>query len=198
MLSFINVFPGYHQIPMYQPDNKKTAFITPHRLYCYKVMSFGLKNAEATYQRLMTNIFKPLIGLIIEMYIDDIVVKRRTRSEHARHLEETFRLMKSYNMKLKPTKCVFGVSIGKFLGFMVTQRGIEFNLDQIKVVMETFPPSSKKELQRLTSRLATLGHFIARFKNKLRSFFFTLKWVSAIRWTSDCELAFEEIKCYLT
>lgn len=81
---------------------------------------------------------------------------------------------------------------------MVTKRGIEVNPDQIKAVMETSFPSSKKELQRLTSRLAALGHFIAQFTNKLRSFFFTLKWVSATKWTSDCELAFEEIKRYLT
>ncbi|RVX00570.1 hypothetical protein CK203_036954 [Vitis vinifera] len=88
---------------------------------------------------LMTKIFKPLIGHIVEVYIDDIVVKRRTKSEDARHLEENFRLMKAYNMKLNPTKCAFVVSIGKFLRFLVTQRGIEVNPDQIKAIMETFP-----------------------------------------------------------
>ena len=87
----------------------------------------------------MTKIFKPLIGHIVEVYIDDIVVKRRTKSEDARHLEENFRLMKAYNMKLNPTKCAFVVSIGKFLRFLVTQRGIEVNPDQIKAIMETFP-----------------------------------------------------------
>lgn len=92
----------------------------------------------------MTKIFKPLIGRTVEVYIDDIVVKSKTRSEHTQHLEEIFLLMKAYNMKLNPAKCTFGVNVSKFLGFIVTQRGIEANLDQIKVVLETFAPSSKK------------------------------------------------------
>lgn len=75
----------------------------------------------------MTKIFKSLIGHTIEVYIDDIVVKSKTRSEHTHHLEETFCLIKAYNMKLNPAKCAFGVSIGKFLGFIVTQRGIKVN-----------------------------------------------------------------------
>ena len=88
---------------MFQPKEEKTSFVTPHEIYCYKVMSFGLKNAGATYQRLRTKIFRPLIGQIVEVNIDDIVVKSKTKSNHTRHLKETFRLMKTYNMKLNPT-----------------------------------------------------------------------------------------------
>ncbi|RVW74239.1 Transposon Ty3-I Gag-Pol polyprotein [Vitis vinifera] len=88
MLSFLDAFSGYHQIPMSPDDEEKTAFIMPHGLYCYKVMSFGLKNAGATYQRLMTKIFKPLIGRSVEVYIDDIVVKSKTREQHILHLQE--------------------------------------------------------------------------------------------------------------
>ena len=172
--------------------------MTPHGIYYYKVMSFGLKNAGATYQRLMKNIFKPLIDQTVDVYIDDIVGKRKTRSEHARHLKETFRLMKAYKMKLNPTKCAFGVNAGKFLGFMVAQREIEVNPDQIKSIMETSTPNCKKELQCLTSRLVALGRFITRFIDKLKPFFLTLKGASAIGWTSDCETVFEKIKCYLT
>ena len=109
---------------MFQPNEEKTAFVTPHGLYCYKVMSFRLKNTGATYYRLMTKIFKPLIDQTVEVYINDIVVKSKTRSEHAQHMEETFRLMKAYNMKLNLARCAFGVSADKFLGFMVIQRGI--------------------------------------------------------------------------
>ncbi|RVW28042.1 hypothetical protein CK203_097974 [Vitis vinifera] len=112
----------------------------------------------------MTKIFKPLIGRTMEVYIDDIVVKSKTRSEHALHLEKKFCLMKAYNMKLNPTKYAFGVNAGKFLGFMVTQRGIGVNPGQIKVVMETPALSSKKELQCLTSRLATLASRALRSK----------------------------------
>ena len=121
-------------------DEEKTAFIRPHGLYCYKVMPFGLKNADATYQRLTTKIFRPLVGRTVEVYIDDIVFKSKTREDHAHHLQEVFHLLRRYDMKLNPSKCAFGVSAGKFLGFMVTQRGIEVSPDQIKVVMEASPP----------------------------------------------------------
>ena len=110
MLSFLDAFSGYHQIPMAPADEEKTAFIMPHGLYCYKVMPFGLKNARATYQRLMTKIFKPLIGHTIEVYIE----------EQVRHLQEVFHLLRRYDMKLNPSKCAFGVNADKILGFMVT------------------------------------------------------------------------------
>ena len=136
MLSFLDAFSGYHQIPMASADEEKTTFIMPHGLYCYKVMPFGLKNVGATYQRLMTKNFRLLVGRIVEVYIDDIMVKSKTREDHARHLQEVFHLLRRYDMKLNPSKCAFGVSAGKFLGFMVTQRGIEVNPDQVKAVME--------------------------------------------------------------
>lgn len=189
MLSFLDAFSGYHQIPMYPPDEEKTTFITPNGLYCYKVMPFKLKNAGATYQRLMTKVFKPLMGQTVEVYIDEIVVKSRTREEHNQHLREAFRVQREYDMKLNPAKCAFGVGAGKFLGFMVTQKGIEVNPDQIKAVVETSTPNSKKELQRLTSRLVALVRFIARFTDKLRSFFLALRGTNATGWTEDCQSA---------
>ncbi|RVW81950.1 Transposon Ty3-I Gag-Pol polyprotein [Vitis vinifera] len=175
MLSFLDAFSGYHQIPMSPADEEKTVFITPHGLYCYKVMPFGLKNAGATYQRLMAKIFKLLVGCTVEVYIDDVVVKRKTREEHTVHLQEVFHLLRKYDMKLNPSKCAFGVSAGKFLGFMVSQRGIEVSPDQVKAVMETSPPRSKKELQRLTGKLVVLGRFIARFTDELRPFFLEIR-----------------------
>ncbi|KAL6335872.1 hypothetical protein AAG906_003497 [Vitis piasezkii] len=143
IFSFLDAFFGYHQIPMSPADEEKIAFITPRGLYCNKVMSFGLKNARATYQRLMTKIFKPLIKHTVEVYIGDIVVKRKTKDEHNQYLEEVFRLLK---------------------------KGIEVNPDQIKVVMETSTPSSKKELQRLTGRLVALGRFIANGRKTVDAF----------------------------
>ena len=115
----------------------------------------------------MAKIFKPLVGRTVEVYIDDIVVKSKTRGEHALHLQEFFHLLRKYDMKLNPSKCAFDMSAGKFLGFMVNQRGIEVNPDQVKAIMETPPPRSKKELQRLTGKLVTLGRFIARFTDEL-------------------------------
>nr|CAN70061.1 hypothetical protein VITISV_025665 [Vitis vinifera] len=188
---------GYHQIPMSPADEEKTAFITPHGLYCYKVMPFVLKNFGATYQRLMTKIFKPLVGRIVEVYIDDIVVKSKTREEHVLHLQEVFQLLRKYDMKLNPSKCAFGVSAGKFLGFMVSQRGIEVSPDQVKAVMETPPPRSKKELQRLTGKLVALGRFIARFTDELRPFFLAIRKTGANGWMDSCQNAFKKIKHYL-
>ena len=86
MLSFMDAFSGYHQIPMHPPDAEKTSFITPQGLYCYNVMPFGLKNAGATYQRLVTKMFRPLLGTTMEVYIDDMLVKSKQRPDHATHL----------------------------------------------------------------------------------------------------------------
>ena len=160
-------------------------------------MPFGLKNAGATYQRLMTKIFKPLIGDIIEVYIDDVVVKSKTRDEHAQYLQKVFHLLRKYGMKLNPAKCVFGVSLGKFLGFLVTQRGIDVNSDQVKAVANTLAPTNK-ELQRLTGKLVALGRFISRFTDKMKLFFLTLREVNKSRWTESYQNAFEEIKQYLS
>lgn len=109
-------------------------------------MPFRFKNVGASYQRLITKIFKPLIGNIIEGYIDDIVVKSKTQSEHVHHLQEVFQLLRKYGMKLNQAKCAFDVSSGKFLGYMVTQRGIEVNPDKIKAVVDMLAPKNKKEL----------------------------------------------------
>ena len=148
-------------------------------------------------QRLMTKIFKPLIGRTVEVYIDDIVVKIRTKGKHAQRLKETFRLMQTYNMKLNSAKCTFGVSARKFLEFMVTQRGIEVNSDQIRVVLKIPAPSIKKGLQRLMGCLAALGRFIAHFTDKLKSFFLMLREANMFGWTDECKQAFEKVKCYL-
>ena len=112
MLSFLDAFLGYHQIPMHPPDAEKTSFITPQGLYCYNVMPFGLKNVGATYQRLVTKMFHPLLGSTMEVYIDDMLVKSKQRPDHTAHLQQTFDLLRKYDMKLNPLKCAFRVSAG--------------------------------------------------------------------------------------
>ena len=129
---------------MHPPDAEKMAFITPHGLYCYNAMPFGLKNAGATYQRLMTKIFRPLMGKAMEVYINDMLVKSKECPNHTKHLQETFELLRTYGMKLNPLKCAFGVSSSKFLGFMVTQRRIEANSIQLRAIMESQTPTSRK------------------------------------------------------
>ena len=112
MLSFLDAFSRYHHIPMHPPDTEKTTFIMPHGLYCYNVMPFGLKNSGATYQRLVTKIFRPLIGRTMEVYIDDMLVKTKERPDHTKHLQKTFDLLCTNGMKLNPLKYAFVVSSG--------------------------------------------------------------------------------------
>ena len=120
-------------------------------------MPFGLKNVGATYQRLVIKIFRPLMGKTMEVYIDNMLVKSQERPDHTKHQQETFELLLTYNMKLNPLKCAFGVSLGKFLGFIVTQIGIEANLIQLRAVMESQTPTSRKGVQQLTGWIAALG-----------------------------------------
>ena len=120
LLSFIDAFSGYNQIKMDEADKEKTSFITSQGLFCYKVMPFSLKNAGATYQRLVNYMFRPQIGRNVEVYVDDMLVKSLDEERHLDDLRETFDTLRRHQMKLNPNKCVFGVSLGKFLGFMVS------------------------------------------------------------------------------
>ena len=117
-------------------DQEKTSFVTRQGTYCYQVMPFGLKNAGATYQRLGNKMFQKQIETSMEVYIDDMLVKSIKAKLHVAHLDESFQVLKNYNMKLNPTKCAFGVLIGKFLGFIVNNRGIDGNPNKIKVMLD--------------------------------------------------------------
>ncbi|KAI5339406.1 hypothetical protein L3X38_018678 [Prunus dulcis] len=123
----VDAYSGYNQIFMHPPDSEHTAFITDKGLYCYNFIPFGLKNAGATYQRLVNKIFAGYIGNIIEVYVDDMLVKSRTAEEHLHNLSIMFGILKDYRMRLNPKKCSFGVYSEKFIGFMISQRGIEAN-----------------------------------------------------------------------
>ena len=175
LLSFMDAFSSYNQINMDPSDQEKTSFVTGQGTYYYRVMPFGLKNAGATYQRLVNRMFQKQIGTFMEVYIDDMLVKSIKAELHITHLAEAFQVLKSYNMKLNPTKCAFGVSAGKFLGFIVNSRGIEANPDKIKAVLDMLPPSNIKDIQRLTGRIAALSRFVSRASDKCRPFFQVLK-----------------------
>jgi hypothetical protein len=161
LLSFMDSFFGYNQILMEEEDQEKTAFITSQGLFCYKAMPFGLKNVGATYQRLVNKMFHDQIGRKVEVYVEDMLVKSKENEDHLADLKETFQALRTYNMKLNPGKCAFGVSSGKFLGFMVSQRGIKANLDKIKAILEMSPPKTVKELQSLTGKAAALNKFVS-------------------------------------
>ena len=166
LLSFMDVFSGYNQISMDPDDQENTSFVIAQGTYCYPVMPFELKNAGATYQRLVNRMFQKQIGTTMEVYIDDMLVKSTTAELHIAHLSEGFQILRNYNMKLNPAKCAFGVSAGKFLGFIVNHRGIEANLEKIKAVLDMPSPSGIKEVQRLIGRIAALSRFVSRASDK--------------------------------
>ena len=142
-------------------DQERTVFVTPIGNYHYKVMPFGLKNASASYQRMMTRMFKPQLGKNIEIYIDDMVVKSKAKSEHVNDLGNIFNILKRHKLRLNASKCSFGVGLGKFLGYMVTHRGVEVNPDQIKAINDLQPPRNPKEIQKLIGMTAALNRFIS-------------------------------------
>ncbi|KAL0322066.1 UNVERIFIED_CONTAM: Retrovirus-related Pol polyprotein from transposon.6 [Sesamum calycinum] len=189
---------GYHQIMLALEDHKKVSFITSDDMFCYVAMPFGLKNAGATYQRMMYKIFQPQLGGNMEVYVDDMLVKSKEARNNVEDLEETFAVLRKYRLKLNPKKCAFGVSGGYFLGLMVTQRGIEANPAKIKAILDMGPPTNINEVQRLIGRMAALSRFILKSIEKGLPFFRTLRKVKDFEWTEECQQAFEELKAYLT
>ncbi|CAL8168200.1 unnamed protein product [Prunus armeniaca] len=177
LLSFMDAYSGYNQIMMHKDNKAKTSFIIERGTYCYKVMPFGLKNAEATYQSLVNKIFKEQIGKTMEVYVDDMLVKAPERADHIKNHVEAFSLLRKYNMKLNPSKCTFGVSSGQFLGYLVTQRGIEAHPNQIKAILDMKPK---------------------QIRYKCRPFFKALKKGHKDKWDDECEVAFQNWKTYLT
>ena len=159
-------------------------------------MPFGLKNAGPTYQKLVNKMFSKQIGRNMEVYVDDMLVKSKEELTHLDDLRETFATLKQYQMKLNLGKCVFGVALGKFLGFMVSQRGIEANPEKVQAIINMASPKTVKEVQKLTGRIAAINRFVSRATDKCLPFFKTL--TPAFMWTDECEAAFQELKRYLS
>ena len=187
MMSFLDAYSGYNQIQMYAPDIPKTAFTTDVANYCYKVMPFGLKNAGATYQRLMGKVFKEQIGENLEVYVDDMVVKSSEIQKHLEDLEEVFAQIRKYNIRINPEKCVFGVRGGKFLGFMLTNRGIEANPHKCEAIMQMGRPKNLKEVQRLVGKLNSLSRFLPVLAEKTKPIINLLKKSENFVWSEQCE-----------
>ena len=147
-------------------DHEKTAFITPFGAFCYVSMPFGLKSAQATYQRCMQNCLHTQIGRNVHAYVDDIVVKSRKKETLIDDLKETFDNLRVYKMMLNPNKCVFGVPAGKHLGFLVSNRGIEANPEKIKAITSPAKPVCINDVQHLACRVTALSRFISRLGEK--------------------------------
>ena len=179
---------------MAKEDEEKTAFHTSQGVYCYTKMPFGLKNAGATYQRLVDNAFEKQVGRNLEVYVDDLVIKSHTEEELVRDIEETFKTLGRINMKLNPKKCTFGATEGMFLGYLIEPDGIKPCPEKTKAVIELPSPRTLKEVQSLNDKLAGLNRFLSKSADKSLPLFKTLTKCTKkgdFRWTLEAEEAFQ-------
>jgi len=184
MLSMLDCFSGYHQIFKKKSDEEKTSFTTPFGTYCYVRMPEGLRNAGCTFNRTIAAVLDTQLDRNISAYVDDVVVRSKKREDHIADLRKTFANLRKHGLRLNPEKCVFGVRRGKLLGCMITERGIEANPVKIEAIRRMQPPSSKKDVQKLTGRLASLNRFISRSAEKSLPFFKVLKGSENFHWGS--------------
>ena len=202
MISFLDGNAGYNQIFMAEEDVSKTAFRCPGfvGLFEWVVMTFGLKNAGATYQRAMNLIFHDFFGIVVEVYIDDIVVKSACSNSHLADLRLAFERMRRYGLKMNPLKCAFGVSAGKFLGFIVHEKGIEIDPKKIEAIRKVQAPTCKRDLQKFLGKVNYLRRFISNLSGKIDAFtpILRIKSEDDFVWGVKQQEAFEKIKDYLS
>ncbi|GJZ46271.1 reverse transcriptase domain-containing protein [Tanacetum coccineum] len=187
------------EVQMAQDDEEKMAFYTDQGTYFYTKMPFGLKNARATYQRLVDAAFQSQIGRNLEAYVDDMVIKSNDEKVLIADIVETFDNLWRINMKLNPKKCSFGVEEGKFLGYVVTSEGIWANPKKTKAIADMQSSRTLKEMQSLSGKLVALKRFLSRSAEKSLPFFKTLKDITKenkdeYRWTESAKKAFQEMK----
>ncbi|GJY02676.1 reverse transcriptase domain-containing protein [Tanacetum coccineum] len=194
---FLDAYKGYHQINMAKEDEENIAFIKSQGIFCYSKMPFGLKNAGATYQRLVDRAFKKQIGRNLEVYVDDLVIKSRTEEEIIRDITETFKTLRQINMKLNPKKYTFGMREGMFLGYKVNTDGLKVCPDKAGAVLSLPSPRCLKDVQKLNGKLASLNRFLSKSAEKSLPFFKTLKKCTKkgdFQWTQEDEVAFKQMK----
>ncbi|KAG9449464.1 hypothetical protein H6P81_009429 [Aristolochia fimbriata] len=189
---------SYNQICMDPKDEELTAFRTPKGIFCYKVMSFGLKNASATYQRAMQHIFDHFLHKRVECYVDDLVVKTNVWSDHLLDLRAVFERLRRFQLKMNPLKCAFDVTSGKFLGFIVHHRGIGIDQSKIDAIQKMPKPRNISELKSFQGHLAYIRRFISNLARRCQLFSRLMKKDTPIKWDESCQNAFNNIKAYLT
>jgi hypothetical protein len=197
LMSLLDCYSVYHQIWMMKEDEPKTSFITPSGTYCYLRMPEGLKNAGGRFSRMTAKVLHSQIGRNVLTYVDDIIVKSTKQENHIADLQETFANFRQAGLKLNPEKCVFGVKKGKFLGCLVSTKGIKANPNKIEAILRMQPPNTKKGAQRLAGRLSSLNRFISRSAERNLPFFEILKSAEVVQWGPPQQRAFEELKQYL-
>ena len=166
-------------------DAEKTAFRTPIGNFYYTVMPFGLKNAGATYQRTMTAIFHDMIHEEMEDYVDDIVVKSKTRIRHFQVLEQVFERCRKYKLRMNPMKCAFGVSAGKFLGFLVHSKGISVDPAKATTITTMRRPTTLRELKSFLGRVSYIRRFVPGLASVTTSLFKLFKKGTEFTWGTE-------------
>jgi hypothetical protein len=161
-MALLDCLLGYHQIWLRKEDEEKTSFITPFGTYCYLQIPEGLKNDGPIFYKMTKAILREQMERYVSAYVDDIVVVCRKKETQLQDLAETFTNMRREQLKLNPKKCMFGVSGGKVLGYLVSVTGIDANPNKINAIVHMKPLGSRKEVQRLTCRLAALNRFMTK------------------------------------
>ncbi|GJT10551.1 reverse transcriptase domain-containing protein [Tanacetum coccineum] len=185
---------------MAEGDEDKTAFFAGEGVFCYRKMPFGLRNAGATYQRLVDKVFHDQIGRNLEAYDDDMVIKSTSEEEMLADIKETFEKFRSINMKLNPKKCSFGVEEGPFLGHLITKQWIQANLSKVKSITDVEQLKMFKGVQSLNEKIAALSRFLSKGAERSLSFFKVLKTCTDkknIQWTQETEAALQEMKKFV-
>ena len=200
--TLIKAAAGHKMLSFMAPkDIHKTAFRVPGAvgLFEYVVMTFGLENAGATYQRAINYIFHDLIGKLVEIYIDDVVVKSTSIGGHLEDLRQVLEWTQWFGLRMNPKKCDFGVSASQFLGFLVHKRGIEISLKSQEAVKMMKPATTKKDLQKLIGKINFVRRFISNMSGRIEPFMGLVKIKSddEFHWGAEQQRAFDEINEYL-
>ncbi|XP_075095392.1 uncharacterized protein LOC142173674 [Nicotiana tabacum] len=197
VIFFMDGSSEYNQIFMAPKDEELTTFRTPKGIYCCKVMPFSLKDAGATYQCAMQNIFDDMLHKNVEYYVDDLVGKSRKKDNHLQYLRMVFERLRRYQLRMNPLKCAFGVTSRKFLDFIVRHRGIEIDQAKVDAILKMPEPKDIHELKSLQGKLAYLRRFILNLAGRCQPFSRLMKKGVPFEWDQACRNAFESIKSYL-
>jgi hypothetical protein len=198
LLSFVDAYSDFHQIPLYQPNQIKTSFIILYGAHCYRTMPFRLRNAGATYQRCMQKCLYDQIDKNVQVYVDVVIIKTKESWTLIDDLRETFANLRRFWMKLNPAKCTFGVPAGKLLGFLVLSQGIDINLGKIHAIERMKLPTDLKEVQKFTGCLASLSRFISRLGENALPLYQLMKKSDTFVWTTQANATFKELKQMLS
>jgi hypothetical protein len=175
MMALLNCFSGYHQIWLCKEDEEKTSFITPFDIFCYLRMPKGLHNAESTFCRMTKVALKDQVGRNVLSYVNDIVVASRKKETYISDLAEIFATMREASFKLNPEKCIFRITKEKDIGCLVSTKGIEANPDKIRALIQMQPPQNRKDVKKLTGRIASLYWFVLKLVERSLPFFTVLR-----------------------